>query len=326
MAQGEVKKFNYKAFAADLSKQASQVVPRDIDDNGRAFIVAIIDRFCNIAGEALVNEENSKLSATEASLVVQFIGEWIFHKSVDILRAKIDPALREGILQSVAFTVYEVAKKAVEAKMPQEQLINLVEEHVKKSFTKAIEDLTKKGTLSPEASSNALAQSNIDIMAQEQVEEEIRQEQEQQKQKELVQNMSDAKVIKLASLAILIKNFPQEKIKNILQKFNKPEREVLVKYLKMPDLEDKVDKVTTMRCFEEIKNTLPEGVVVSYDKAYKKMYKIVKNSEKTKILNIIKDERPNVQDFVLSCYDKKRKHIPAHVANVISKYFEENVS
>ena len=81
-----------------------------------------------------------------------------------------------------------------------------------------------------------------------------------------------------------------------------------------------------MKCFEEIKNTLPETVVVSYDKAFKKMYKIVKNSEKTKILNIIKDERPIVQDFVLSCYDKKRKQIPAHVAHVISKYFEENAS
>ena len=78
--------------------------------------------------------------------------------------------------------------------------------------------------------------------------------------------------------------------------------------------------------FEEMKNALPEAVTVSYDKAYKKLCKIVKNSDKNKILNIIENERPNVQEYILSCYNNKRKKIPAYVADVISKYLEENVS
>ena len=166
---------------------------------------------------------------------------------------------------------------------------------------------------------DALSQSNIDVMATEQFEE------EQQMQDDLIQ-MSDSKVIKLASLAVLIKNFPQEKIKNILQKFNKPEREVLMKYLKMSDLEQKLDTNATLKCFNEMKNTLPEAITVSYDKAHKKLCKIVKNSDKNKILNIIDNERPIVQEFVSSCYLRKKTKISAYVADIVSKYLEENVS
>ncbi len=316
MTQSDLKSFNYDEFAKDLATQAGDVIPEDIDKQDGKFIVEIIYRFCKMAGEALVNEENSKLNAQEASLITQFIGEWIFHKTVDIIRAQIDPQLREGILQKVAFTVFDIAKKAIEKGLPQEQLITLVESHVKKCFQKAMEDLEAKGILSDEEAQNALSQSNIDSMAVEQVEEETKTD---------IACMSDAKIIKLASLAILMRNFSSDRMKAILQKFDKAERDVLINYLKMPDLEEKLDMKAAMKCFEEMKNALPEVVVVSYDKAYKKMYKIVNNSDKKQILNIIEKERPAIKEFVLACYYKKRKKIPAYIADVVSKYLEEQV-
>ena len=317
MAESDLKSFNYDAFAKDLASQASQVVPADIQAKDKDFIVEIIYRFCKMAGDALVKEEGSKLNSQQASLVVQFIGEWIFHKSVDTIRANIEPKFREGILQKVAFTVFEVAKKAVENDLPQDQLISLVETHVKKCFTKALEEMKSKGLLSEQVADDAMHQSNIDTMAIEQVEEETAQD---------IAAMSDSKIIKLASLAVLIKNFPTERLKNILQKFDKPERDVLMKYLKMSDLEERLDTNATMRCFEEMKNTLPEAITVSYDKAYKKLYKIVKNSEKTKVLDIINKERPIIKEYVGACYRNKKKKIPAHIADIVSKYLEENVS
>ncbi len=316
MSQTDLKSFNYDAFANDLATQAKDVIPQDIDGVDCEFIVEIIYRFCKMAGEALVNEENSKLDAQQASLITQFIGEWIFHKSVDIIRAEIDPQLREGILQKIAFTVFDIAKKAIEKELPQEQLITLVEAHVKKCFQKALEDLESKGILSDETTKNALCQSNIDSMAVEQIEEETKTD---------IACMSDAKIIKLASLAILMKNFSSDRMKAILQRFDKAERDVLINYLKMPDLEEKLDMKAAMKCFEEMKNALPEVVVVSYDKAYKKLYKIVKNSDKKQILNIIEKERPAIKEFVLACYYKKRKKIPAYIADVVSKYLEEQV-
>jgi len=317
MAESDLKNFNCDAFARDLASQASQVVPNDIPKPDKDFIVEIIFRFCKMAGDALLKEENSKLNAQQASLITQFIGEWIFHKSVDIIRAQIDPKFRESILQKVAFTVFDIAKKAVEKDLPQEQLISLVEAQVKKCFTKAMDDMKARGLLTEQVAQNALSQSNIDAMAVEQVEEETAVD---------IATMSDSKIIKLASLAVLIKNFPSEKMKNILQKFNKPERDVLIKYLKMPDLEQKLDANATMRCIEEMKNTLPEVVVISYDKAYKKLCKIVKNSQKDIVLDIVNNERPLIKEFVSACYQKKKRKIPAHIADVVSKYLEENVS
>ena len=319
MAQQEadITQFDYKAFAADLANQAKSVIPADISAPDKEFIVAIIERFCTMAGDALVKEENSKLNASEASLVTQFIGEWIFHKSIDIIRAGIDPKLREGILQKVAFTVFDIAKRAVEKDIPQEQLIQLVEAQVIKSFTKALEDLKAKGILSEQVTDNAMHQSNIDEMARAEVEEETSTD---------IACMSDAKIIKLASLAVLMRNFSTERMKLILQKFDKPERDVLINYLKMQDLEEKLDAKAAMRCFEEMKQALPEAVVISYDKAYKKVYKIVKNSAKDKILDIIKEEKPAIQDFILSCYTNKRKKIPAYIAESVAKYLEEKIS
>ena len=314
--EADIKQFDYNSFAVDLANQAKEVVPADISPEDKNFIITLIERFCKMAGDALVKEENSKLNASEASLVTQFIGEWIFHKSIDIIRAGIDPKLREGILQKVAFTVFDIAKRAVEKDIPQEQLIQLVEAQVIKAFTKALEDLKAKGMISAETTDNAMHQSNIDEMARAEVEEETSTD---------IACMSDEKIIKLASLAILMRNFSTERMKAILQKFDKPERDVLINYLKMPDLEDKLDAKAAMKCFEEMKMALPETVIISYDRAYKKMYKIVKNSAKDKILDIIKDEKPAIQDFVLSCYSKKKKKIPAYVAEMVSKYLEEKV-
>ena len=107
MAENDLKSFDYDAFAKDLAGQASQVVPRDVKKEDKDFTIEIIYRFCKMAGEALTKEENSQLNAQEASLVTQFIGEWIFHKSIDIIRAGIEPKYRESILQKIAFTVFD---------------------------------------------------------------------------------------------------------------------------------------------------------------------------------------------------------------------------
>ncbi len=307
--------FNPQDFAKNLAGQAGQVIPADISAADKKFIIDIVYKFCVLSGDALTKDTALNLDAAQASLITQFIGEWSFHKSIDLLRAKVNPALREGILQRVAFTVFEIAKQAVVKKMPQEQIIPLVEHHVNTCFKQAIEDLKSKGQLDEKVSDNVLHQSNIDSMAKTEVEKET-----------VGADMSDAKILKLASLALLIKNFPAEKIKNIISKFNKPEAQVLIQYLKMPDLENKVDSDITARCITEIRKTLPEPKIVTYDRCFRKLCKIVKNSDKNSISNIIKEERPVIKDFVLSAYTKDEAVIPARVAAIICKYLEEKLT
>lgn len=313
----DIKKFQYEAFAKDLASQVDNVIPHDISEENKNIIVSTIYSYCRMAGEALVNEPDSKLSAQEACLIVQFIGEWIFHKSIDIMRSGIEEEYRDGILKKVAFTIFEIAKQAIVNGLPQENLITLVEEHVKKSFKNALEELKAKGQLTEELTQNALNQSNIDAMARTQVEDEVNTE---------IACMSDVKKSKLASLAVLMRNFESDKLRTFLQNFNKPERDMLIGYLKDPELEDNIDEDIAMKHFEEMKNALPEAVTISYERAYKKMYKIVKNLSYDKISDIIKDERPCVREFVLACYNRKQKKLPAHIADVISRYLEEKAS
>ena len=311
MAERKIEGFDHKAFAKNLAGQAGQVVPEDIAPEDKKFVVDIVYKFCFLSGDALIKDETITLDAPQASLITQFIGEWSFHKSIDLIRSKIDPSLREGILQRVAFTVFEIAKQAVIKRMPQEQIIPLVEHHVNVCFKQALDDLKKKGILDDKAEQNALSQSNIDAMAQSQAQEEA-----------IGADMSDTKILKLASLALLIRNFPDAKIKSILSKFNKPEREVLLQYLSMKDLESKIDTRITQRCLSEIKQALPEPQTLSMERIQRKICKIVKNSDKEEISNIIKDERPQIREFVLSGTHGDT-NIPVRIANVICKYLEE---
>lgn len=304
--------FDHKEFAKNLAGQAAQVIPPDIKGEDKKFVIDIVYKFCFLSGEALSNDESLTLDKAQASLVSQFIGEWSFHKAIDLVRANIEMSLREGVLQKIAFTVFEVAKQAVIKRMPQEQIIPLVEHHVNNCFKEAIADLQEKGALDEKASASALNQSNIDSMAQREAESEV-----------VGATMSDDKILKLASLALLIKNFPLDKIKNIIQKFEKPEAEVLIQYLKMPDLESKIDTNITARCLEEMKSFLPEPKVMTLERCHSKMCKIVKYSDKNTISNIIKDERPMVKDFVLSPYTEQEVLIPTKVASIICKYIEE---
>ncbi len=313
MAERKIEGFDHKAFAKNLAVQAGQVVPADISSADKKFVVDIVYKFSFLSGDALIKDETITLDGAQASLITQFIGEWSFHKSIDLIRSKIDPSLREGILQRVAFTVFEIAKQATLKRMPQEQIIPLVEHHVNVCFKQALEDLKKKGVLDEKAEEDALKQSNIDTMAQVEAEKEA-----------IGADMSDTKILKLASLALLIKNFPQAKIKNILAKFNKPERDVLLQYLSMKDLETKIDTKITQRCLSEIKQALPEPQNMSFERIQKKIFKIVKNSDKQEISNIIKDERPQIREFVLSGAQCD-VNIPARVANVIYKYLEEKI-
>lgn len=167
----DLKDFDYKAFATDLAEQASEVIPSDINQQDKEFIVNIIARFSALAGESLVQEEDPVLNVDGVCIVIQFIGEWIFHKSIDIIRGGVDSKYREGVLQKIAFTIFEVTKKGVEKDLTSEQLINLVEEHVEKSFKKAIEALVANGKISSQIADNVFCQSNIDKMAEDEAKE-----------------------------------------------------------------------------------------------------------------------------------------------------------
>lgn len=307
--------FDPREFAKNLAMEANQVVPPEISDADKKFVVELVHKFCLLCGDALVKDEKYDLNAQQASLITQFIGEWTFHKSIDLIMGGIPMELREGVLQKVAFTVFEIAKQAISRNMPQDQVVTVIENQVRNCFKNALEDLKKKGKINEDIASNALSQSNIDNMSKQQFEEE-----------HLGEDLSDEKIYKLASLALFVKKIPSKKAEVLISKLPKSEAQVLDQYIKTPNLENKLDKLAAMKYLSEIKDILPEPKVISMDRIYAKLYKIVKTNDKNNISNIIDNERPEIKHFVLSPYTKEPAKIPARIGNVICDYLEEKLS
>ena len=142
--------FDYKGFAASMSEQAKELVPKELKDFEKEYIVKTLGNFTLLAGEALYNDEQLKLNADQAVFITQIIAEWSFHKSIDLIHSGILPQYWDSIMQKIAFTIFEIAKQAVIRNIPQDQLLQAVEHHVIKVYNTSIEELQKKGVIDEE--------------------------------------------------------------------------------------------------------------------------------------------------------------------------------
>lgn len=324
--------FDYKLFAKNLSDQVGPALPPELADADKQYIINIVYNFCYMAGEAIANDTSINFNADQACIVTQFIGEWAFHKAIDIIKSGIDPQFRDGIMQKIAFTVFEIAKTAIIKQLPQADMIAVVEHHVKKAYAEALEELKSKGVLNDEQVNNALNHSNIDDMAKAQAEAEVQQQAVQggaqvpANNDEYVKQTSDGKLLKLATFAIVLRHLAPEKRQGLLNKFSPDDAAILADYAAMDDLENKLDRGLVVKCLNEIKKTLPEPKTLNSSKIYDRLYKIVKNSDNYKISNMIGKERKLIRDFVAAATGQGRGvEIPPRVADIVCNHIEEKL-
>ncbi len=303
--------FNYKEFASNLSMQAKAVLPPDLSAEDKNYVVNIVNNFCFLAGEALYKDANLKFDVDQASVITQFIGEWAFHKSVDLIHGHIPMQFRDPILQKVAFTVFEVAKQAMTKDVPQPQMINLVEHHVKKVYEEALIELHKQGALDDAQLKNAASKSNIDEMAQ--------------ADNDALAEVSDTKILKLAAFAMLLRKLPDERVSAFLNKFEPNDAKILIQYIQMDDLETKIDSNIVMKCLEEIKMNLPQSNKVNLNKTLGNFNKIVTKSNSKILEEILKDERQIVKDFI-SDPEFDQSSLSPWVIQVICNHVEEKLN
>mgnify|MGYP000015255033 FL=1 len=307
--------FQYEEFSKELSNQAVELIPSDIKDKQRDFIIDIIYKFCTLAGNALNDDPSLNFTAEQAFMIVQFIGEWTFHKSIDILRANLPIQYRESILQKIAFTIFEIAKQSILRGLNQDQIIMLVEAHVKKTFEATIKDFLDRGMLLEDIAENALKQSNIDQMAKQMQEE---------KYGEVIE---DKKLLKLASLAVVLKRLPKNKTDLIVKKFSEADNKILNEYLEMPDLEKTFKQEELMKQLSEIKKMFckpvkpkPEDVA---NREFQLLAGIIKNVDKNKFMDAIDKERESVQRFMIDILNDEKPSLPAQISAIISKHMRE---
>ena len=342
--------FDYKAFAASMTEQAKELVPKELKDQEKEYIVKTLGNFTLLAGEALYkDEQNLNLTPDQAVFITQIIAEWSFHKSIDLIHSGILPQYWDSIMQKIAFTIFEVAKQAVIRKIPQDQLLQAVEHHVIKCYNAAIEELQQKGVIDEEVKARAESQSNIDAMAQQAQAEQQRQQQaaaeesernleEARKRKEEARKKQRAdkqmasmpqgisnKQMKLMTLALVLKILSQDKVTTILNKFDSNDSLQISQYMNMVDLESHLDGDLITDCLKEMKEYLPLKRKLTKENVLGDLLRIYRATPREKIEKIIKNERPLVKRFVSQAYDGEYSGLPLRVAGIVAQYIEDSI-
>ena len=316
--------FDFKDFSETLSSQAEGLVPAEFLPFQKTYVVNTVKNFSMLSGEAIYNDETSKFTAEQAMLITQIIAEWSFHKSVDLIRSGILPDYWDGVMQKIAFTIFEIGKQAILNNLAQEEVLKVVEHHVKKTYQSALEELKSRKIIDQEIFNTALGQSNIDIMMQQLQED----EQNIQNTSEVIHanNNDNTKILKLATVALLLKQLPQDKVQIYLNKFEQEDAKTIIQYMQTQNLENKLDKDITMRCLQEIRINLPEPKNVNPDKIIAKLNNAYEKSTKDKIEKNIAKERPQVRELLAKAIDGESSQMPSKIANIIAQHLEENIS
>ncbi len=341
--------FDYKGFAASMAEQAKELVPADLQDREKEYIVKTLGNFTLLAGEALYNDTALNLTPEQAVFITQIIAEWSFHKSIDLIHSGILPQYWDSIMQKIAFTIFEVAKQAVIRKIPQDQLLQAVEHHVIKVYKQSIEELESKGVIDEETKNRAESQSNIDEMAKQAQEEQLKRQQEmaaeaernreaaqkkreeRRAQKKAEKAMASApqgisnKQMKLMSLALVLKILSQDKVTTILNKFDSNDSLAISQYMNMADLESKLDGDLVTDCLKDMKNYLPIKKKLTKDNVLFDLLQVYKKVPREKVEKVIKNERPLVKRFISQTYDGEYGEMPLKVAGIIAQYIEESI-
>ncbi len=307
----EKQQFDYQGFVREMAAQAESVVPIDMNPDQKKYITNIVYNYCTLACEAIIN--NPSFSKEDVALITQFIGEWTFHKTIDLLRAGIAQQPREGVLQNIAATVFEIAKIAVSKKMDQSEIIRIIEHHVKKAYVNELTKLREQELISPEDFDKAMGESNIDKMA------------EEQEVQGMDSEFSTSKILKLASFAMILQKLPPEKAESILAKIPEREKIHIKNYMENSDLAASAGDETFKKYLLELKASVPKALHINEDKLQNKFSKIVTNKNSEKINAIILSEREGVKEYISSIKERRESQLPPRVSNVIYAYLSEKI-
>lgn len=341
--------FDYKGFATSMTEQAKELVPQHLQDREKEYIVKTLGNFTLLAGEALYNDENLKITADQAVFITQIIAEWSFHKSIDLINSGILPEFWDSIMQKIAFTIFEVAKQAIIRNIPQDQLLQAIEHHVVKVYQQSIEELAQKGVIDEEVKQKAASQSNIDAMAKQVQEEQQRQQQavaeQAEKNREEAQKRREEKrqkknldkqlasgpqsytnrQLKLMSLALVLKILSQDKVTTILNKFDPKDSTEISQYMSMANLESHLDGDLVSNCLKEMKDFLPIKKKLTKENVLSDILMLHMNNPRERIERIIKNERPLVKRFLAKAYDGEFSELSLRVGGIVAQYIEESI-
>ena len=345
--------FNYEEFAKNLTDQAKEIVPADFNDNQKQFVVNTLYNFSNMAGKALAEDKQSGFTADQAMMITQIIAEWSFHKSVDLIRSGIPQQFWDPIMQKIAYTIFEIAQQTFKQNLPQDQILQLIEHHVKKAYDESIKELKDRNLIDEGLMERAVKQSNIDTMMQQMQEEPPAQQPAQAApqgapQAPAAQNTPSKpvpagtpaapidmskplekykppKLLKLVAVALLLKRVTDDRVQSILNHFEQDDAGTVLRYMYVDNLEEKVDPSVTMRVLEDIGKNLPSATEVNTNLLVERVKATASMMDRQKLESLVQLERPNVRRFVFNALEGEFYKMPPRVAAVIASHLEHSV-
>ena len=332
------KNFDYESFAQNLAAQAQELVPQDFNDVQKQYVINTLGNFALLSGKALAEDPNLNFNEEQSITITQIIAEWSFHKSVDVIRSGIPQQYWDPIMQKIAYTIFEIAKQTFSQGLPHDKILELIEHHVKKSYLEAITELKNKGAIDEGLMEYAASQSNMDRMAQEmQAQQQQQNAQAQGEAGASIPNMPnnagtvdfpkvDSKVLKLATVAMLFKKMNQDKVQTILDKFGPEDAQMVVKFMRVPDLAERVGAQNALRCLQEIKTTLPKSTDLTPHKIILRIKKFTSKYTSKEIDTMLIRERMGVKRLVFNAMeDKYYDKMPPKVASIVATHLLDSV-
>ncbi len=333
------KDFEYEKFATELAQQAKELVPQDFNDEQKEYVVNTLGNFSLMAGQTLAQDPNLNFDADTSRTITQIIAEWSFHKSVDVIRSGIPRQYWDGVLQKIAYTIFEISKQAFSQNLPSEQILDIVEQQVKRAYMDAITELKEHGAIDEGLMEFAASQSNMEKMAKEMQEQQVAQQNAQSPNNPdipptetpsapVVEEVPKvgSKALKLATVALLFKRMNQDKVQTILDVFEDDDAKKVIQYMQIPNLEQKVGMENALKCLQEIKTNLPQSKGLTPGKVVLSIKKLAEKYTPKQIENILIKERLGVKRLVFNAiegefYDK----IPPKVASIVATHLRDSV-
>jgi hypothetical protein len=353
--------FDYKSFAENLAAQAGELVPAEFNENEKAYVKNTLLNFSTIAGEALYQDpDNLGFNADQAAMITQIIAEWAFHKSVDLIRSGIPQQFWDPIMQKIAFTIFEIAKQTFKQGLPQDQILQLIEHHVKKTYLDSIAELKEKGFIDEGLMEKAASQSNIDAVMQQmedsgEVQQPVQEQMPQPQMPESVPPQSQVpavqssqnspvpaqsaniknvtsikyeppKLLKLVTVAMILKRMNDEdQVQDILECFDQTDAGTVIKYMYTDGIEQELNPNTATKMLEEIAKVLPETTEMSKKQIIHRVQNAVNVIGRNVMERKLQLERHKVRQFVFNAVEGEYYKISPRIANIIARYVESIV-
>lgn len=310
--------FNYQEFAQSIAQQAAEAMPAEITEQYKQFLTQVIYDFAMKAGEALVHEENSLLTAENVQTIIQFIAEWSFHKGIELMNSEIPPEHWLRILQTVAGGIFESGKNALIGGLDDQTVATTIQGEVISHYTHALNLLKSEGAIT-DGQIESIQRAKEKAQDQIVVEEETRATQQQ------ISSLNE-KESKLATIAVILSTLPEEKISTILESFSADEVNMIKHFMQPENMNMQLDPQTTMHLLASLKNTIMPEHAPSL--VAKHIQNLSQSVDPAKIISILIKERPAVQNYVKACIEGKfiRRDFSPYLAKTILQHLQRQLN